>query len=174
MPRSLSPTLRRLLEPIVRDPGTWTAKKLAQAIDPPKLEPLMYREWLQRRRTHLRRTQRRLGTLQERGLIERQRPPRLSASFAEVVREIGPPLAVAELRGMYDEPVTTYNAVTIVERMLASRRHKEQASTSDLVGPGASGAMRRAYQWLCEQGAIDAPSLRWPTPAGIAAVETVA
>ena len=174
MPRSLSPTLRRLIEAVVRDPGKWTSRGLAGAIDPPMFVALEYDDWQRRKATHRRRTQRRLGTLQERGLIERQRPPRLSASFAEVVREIGPPLAVAELRGMYDEPVTTYNAVTIVERMLASRRHKEQASTSDLVGPGASGAMRRAYQWLCEQGAIDAPSLRLPTPAWIAAVETVA
>jgi len=179
----------RLLAHIVRDPGCWTARELAAAVDPPRwiAQTGGYSAWLEIRRQHTKRIQGMLSRLQQAGYVEKQRPPRLAPWFTERVREMGPRSAVQRLRpvtcdgldwaGDDDEdaegPVTERDpdAVALVRLLLDAQRNKVDPRTRDLL-KGASGGKRRAYRWLCEEGAIEAPSLRWPTAAGVSECET--
>ena len=145
---------------------------------------------------HRLRVQRALSRLQQSGLVERQRPARLAPWARERLREMGPGYArfLASVRGptmaegldwpgdgteedggddvgALDEvrEVDTDGAAAVLLRRL-DEAGEEGLTTRELLGPCASGATRRAYTWLCKEGVIEAPSLRWPTAEGMAVV----
>jgi len=197
----------RLLAAIVRDPGCWTARELAGAIDPPTFDRDDYVAWAGRKgdpgrgiepvvgRVHAHRlaVQRDIGRLQEQGLVERQRPPRLAPWFLGRCLAVGAPEAVRRLQGppladgldwpgdgapgdddgddvdALPDVEPDGNAVLLVRRMLDAQHQGRTLTTRQLLA-GASGACRQSYAWLVEEGAVEAPSVRWPTAAGIAAV----
>jgi len=220
---NLPPLQRAVLVAVVRDPGCWTARELADTTRPPgpAFDATDYRGWLARREAwlaeceaHVAEVQRACGRLQEAGLVEKQRPPCLSQWFFARCQEFGAPTALARLEGAEvaeddcddgdgdgaldcdeTEPPTCAfhavlvdladlvasatqelpaevddrNALAIVRDLLDAHRRGQTLTTRDLLGR-KSGAKGRAYAWLCDVGAIEAPSLRWPTEAGIAAV----
>jgi len=185
---------RRLLAAIVLSPGCWTTATLAAATDAPRFDASDYRGWVNARKAHTVKIGRILGRLVEAGLLEKQRGPRL-AEWARVKVEMLPGVTafVRSLRpvmcggldwpgdyatdgddgiGAIVEPDADANAVALVRSLLAAHEAGITDMTArEVVGRRAPGALRRAYRWLCEEGVIEAPSLRWPTPAGVALVE---
>lgn len=183
-----------LLEAVVLSPGCWTTSTLSSAMGPPRFDATDYPAWVKARKAHTVKIGRALGRLVEGGLLEKQRGPRL-AQWAVDRLEMLPRLADF-VRSLYPvtfdgldwpgddatdegddidagiEIDTNLNADVIIGRLMFGQDEECQAvTTRDLLGSGSSGAMRRAYRWLCERGVIEAPSLRWPTAAGVALVQ---
>jgi len=184
-----NPLARRLLDAVVLCPGTWTTATLSSAIDPPRFDATDYAGWVAARKAHTVAIGRILGRLVEAGLLEKQRGPRL-AQWAVDRLEMWPGVAVflRSLRPLMcdgldwpgddatdegddisaiREQDTDRNAEHLVGRLYHADEFGYAVSTArDLMSPLPSGAMRRAYRWLCEEGVIEAPSLRWPTAKG--------
>jgi len=100
------------------------------------------------------------------GALDDETEPRTCGFYAVLVDVADLVAATIQRRPV---EVDDGNALAIVRDLLDAHRQGQAVTTRDLLGR-KSGAKGRAYAWLCDVGAIEAPSLRWPTEAGIAAV----
>ena len=199
-----TPEMLSVLGLVVDFPGEMDAKSIGVILWPPAVPsaaPLRwggpssasadYARWLSslrgrentrdaHRTSMARKASRALGRLQELGLVEAPRPPRLSAWWADFIRSRGRrsglvALEQAEESSLLDDQSdqgdeAAYDAHIGRLLTLVAEVEKLPESLAMLMGSeggGEGGGRRRAYERLVELGVVVPPSYRWPTLAGV-------
>lgn len=194
----------RVLELVVDHPGQMNAESIGVLLWPPSVPPApplswsgpastaLYREWLgtlrgrensrdAHRSSMARRASRLLGRLQESGLVESPRPPRLSGWWSAFIAEKGRRAGLValeraeessfldEAKRLTKEEEASFDAHIGRLLTLVAEVEKMPESAAALIGSeggGEAGGRRRAYERLVELGVVVPPSYRWPTLAG--------
>ena len=107
--------------------------------------------------------------LQERGFLERRRPPRVAEGWRRLAAE-NPGRAIDEARDA-DIPG---DLPSLRIDLLADLVSRSPSSLTDWVGATPPGNVQRAVADLVEWGLVVPSSFRWPTEAGIAYIEETA
>lgn len=136
-------------------------------------------------RQHAEKASKLLGRLQEQGLVERPRPPQLSAWWHTLTQELSKEAAFARVlfamewekveRDEEELSVVEYLEVQRVhERLLALVAEVEKGPrfTREILGDTPDGTTKRAWGLLVELGIVVPSSYRWPTEAGVALVKS--